>query len=220
MDNRKKIAVVTGGHSYDVIGFQQLFRKMPELDSYIQHMDDFCSSPEEVRDLYDAVVFYIMMTEEPTDEDLPWYQGKPKTALEHLGKTGQGIVVLHHALLAYPAWPVWGDICGLKNRSFRYFHDQQVATQVMRRDHPIVKCIDDFVIDDETYMTDEPDPDNEILLTTLHPKSTEALAWTRLYGTARVFCYQGGHDRLAWENPQFIQLLKQGIIWTTGNMEL
>lgn len=220
MDGRPKIAVVTGGHSYDVVSFQQLFRKMPELDVYVQHMDDFCSSPEEVRDAYDAVVFYIMMTEGPTDDGLPWYQGKPKTALEHLGKTGQGIVVLHHALLAYPEWPVWGDICGLKNRSFRYFHDQQVATNVVNRDHPIVAGICDFVINDETYMTDEPDPDNEILLTTLHPKSTEALAWTRQYGQSRVFCYQGGHDQLAWDQPELIRLLKQGIIWTTAKTSI
>ena len=95
MDKGRKIAVITGGHSYDVIGFQQLFRKMPELDIYIQHMDDFCSSPEEVRDFYDVVVFYIMMTEGPVDEALPWYQGKPKTALEHLGKTGQEIGRAH-----------------------------------------------------------------------------------------------------------------------------
>jgi len=31
-----KIAVVTGGHSYEVQPFAQLFRAMPLIDAYIQ----------------------------------------------------------------------------------------------------------------------------------------------------------------------------------------
>ncbi|MBD3182435.1 hypothetical protein GF312_09100, partial [Candidatus Poribacteria bacterium] len=102
-----KVAVVTGGHSYNVPGFHKLFRGLEGIDPYIQHIDDFSSSPEDVRDSYDVVLFYIMMSQGPTDEDLPWYSGKPKTAMEHLGETEQGIVILHHALLAYQEWPVW-----------------------------------------------------------------------------------------------------------------
>ena len=62
------------------------------------------------------VLFFFMMLEGPTDEGLPGYCGQPKTAIEHLGQTGQGIVILHHALLAYPQWPVWREIVGIADR--------------------------------------------------------------------------------------------------------
>ena len=115
--NPVKTAVVTGGHKYDLVNFHDLFHRLDGVQPYIQHMDDFASSPEEVRDSYDTVVFYIMLMEGPNDEGLAgWYAGKPKTALEHLGETQQGILVLHHAILAYPQWPLWNEIVGIEDR--------------------------------------------------------------------------------------------------------
>lgn len=46
MANKIKTAVVTGGHSYDVQSLHRLFRSFEDLDVYIQHMDDFCSSSQ------------------------------------------------------------------------------------------------------------------------------------------------------------------------------
>ncbi len=51
------------------------------------------------------VLFYTMFMDEPTDEGLPWHAGKPLDRLQGLGATSQGIVLLHHAILAYPRWP-------------------------------------------------------------------------------------------------------------------
>src|SRR5262245_4018763 len=99
------VAVITGGHSYDVPNFHRLFGSIAGAEVIVQHLDDFCSSAEKVRQGYDVVVFYIMMMETPRD-DGPWYNGRQRTALEQLGATRQGILVLHHALLAYPDWPV------------------------------------------------------------------------------------------------------------------
>ena len=52
-----KVAVVTGGHSYDVQKFRRLFRDIREADVYVQHMDDFSSSSDEVCRSYDVVLF-------------------------------------------------------------------------------------------------------------------------------------------------------------------
>ena len=76
-----RIAIITGGHSFDLIEFHELFRGFSSLDVYIQHLDDFASSPQEVRDSYDALVFYFFPREGPTDENQPWWRGKPKSAL-------------------------------------------------------------------------------------------------------------------------------------------
>ena len=109
-----KIAVVTGGHNYDVVNFNLLFRSLEGIDAYIQHMDDFTASPEEVRDSYNAVLFYTMLMDNPRDEGAPGYAGLPRTVLDHLGQTKQGIFMLHHAILAYPQY-------GVRNLSSRKY---------------------------------------------------------------------------------------------------
>jgi uncharacterized protein len=211
-----KTAVITGGHAYDVPNFHLLFRALPGIDAYIQHMNDFASSPEDVRDSYDAVLFYTMFMDEPIDEGLPWHAGKPLTALQRLGATGQGIVVLHHAILAYPRWPVWSDISGLNDRSFEFDHDQTLDVHVADSQHPITAGLHDWRMVDETYLMASPGADSQTLLTVDHPRSMKTIAWTRTYRNTRVFCFQSGHDNLTWPDANFQQVLRKGILWAAG----
>lgn len=212
-----KTAVITGGHAFDVVNFHKLFRRMEGIDAYVQHLDDFAVAPQEVRDSYDVVVFYIMMTKGPIDEGLPWYWGKPKTALENLGKTEQGIVVLHHAILAYPEWPLWDELVGIQNRKFGFYMDQDLSFKVTPSSHVITEGITDFDMIDESYtMNDASSKDSTILLTVDHPKSMKTIAWTRLYQKSRVFCYESGHDNSAYSNSNFAAILSRGIRWTAG----
>ncbi len=212
-----RVAVVTGGHSFDVPNFHGLFRALsPELDIYIQSIDDFAASPEAVRDRYDVVVFYLMMLPGPSDEGLPWYAGKPRTALAHLGTTKQGIVVLHHAILAYREWPVWGEITGLAERSFGYHMNETVTSHIVDPSHPITQGLADWTMIDETYTTPEPGEGSHLLITYDHPRSMKSIAWTRQYGNARVFCYQAGHDNQTWVDANFRLVLQRGILWAAG----
>ena len=36
-----RVAVVTGGHSFNVVEFHDLFGQLSGIRAYIQHMDDF-----------------------------------------------------------------------------------------------------------------------------------------------------------------------------------
>jgi uncharacterized protein len=213
-----RAAVITGGHSYDVINFRRLFRELEGIDAYVQHIDDFSTSPEEVRDAYDAVAFYTFLQEEPRDEDVPWYVGQPKTALAHLGATEQGIVVLHHALLAYPGWSLWDDMVGIEERGFGFHPEQTLEIEIANPDHPITRNLAPFSLVDETYTMDDAGEGSEILLTTSHPNSMRTIAWTRRYRNARVFCFESGHDNQAWSNPGFRQVLARGIRWAANTL--
>ena len=166
-----------------------------------------------VRDGYDVVVFYTMLMDGPTDDGGPWYAGRPKTALEHLGETEQGIVLLHHAILAYPQWPVWSEIVGIQDRSFGHHPEQTLRVEIANPEHPITGGRNAWEMADETYMMDEPGKDSEILLTANHPKSMGAIAWARMHRRARVFCFQSGHDNLTWANPHFGETVLRGIQW-------
>ncbi|MCY3991270.1 MAG: ThuA domain-containing protein [Caldilineaceae bacterium] len=212
-ENPIQLAVITGGHGYDVRNFHRFFRSLPGVDAYIQHMDDFASARAEVRDGYDVALFYTMLMDGPRD-DGPWYAGKPETALAHLGETAQGIILLHHAILAYPQWPLWSEIAGIEDRSFRHHPEQTVRIEIARPAHPITAGRSAWQMEDETYLMDEPDEDSEILLTADHPKSMKAIAWARTHKRARVVCFQSGHDNLTWANPGFGETVARAIRWT------
>jgi len=66
---------------------------------------------------------------------------------------------------------------------------------------------------DETYTMQEPGAGCEVLFTVDHDPSMQALGWVTEYKKARVFCFQPGHDHLAWENPTFREVLRRGIRW-------
>jgi hypothetical protein len=214
------VAVITGAKSHDVIGFYHLFHHLAGINSYIQHLDDFASAPERVRDSYEAVLFFFMMLEGPTDEGLPGYCGKPKLALERLTQTGQGIVVLHHALLAYPKWSLWNHLVGITDRHLSsYKHDEQIPLKVVDKDHPITQGLSDWTIVDETYQMASATGNHHSLLTTTHPQSMGTLAWVHQYQNSKVFCFQLGHDRQAWEDKNYQTILKRGIEWSCGRIK-
>jgi len=208
-----RVAVVTGGHSFDVPDFHRLFRSLRDVEACIQHMDDFASSPEEVRRAYDVVCFYHWLLETPTDDGLPWYCGKPRTALEALGETDQGILVLHHAILAYPLWPLWDELVGIAERSFQFHHGQQLHVEVAAADHPITRGLSSWDVTDETYDMADAREGSEILLTVDHPRSMRTIAWTRTFRNSRVFCLELGHDKVAYADSNFREVIRRGIVW-------
>ena len=211
------VAVITGGHCYDVPNFHRLFRGLKGVDVYIQHMDDFASTPENDRDSYDVVLFYIMLMAEPVDGG-EWYEGQPKAALDHLGTTDQGIFVLHHAILAYPTWDTWNSIVGIDERGFDFHPEQSIHVDVTAVDHPITAGMAGWDMVDETYTMADAGPGSDILLTIDHPRSMKTIAWTRQFRRSRVFCFQSGHDDWTWANASFRQVLQRGVQWCAGRI--
>jgi hypothetical protein len=173
-------------------------------------MEDFITTPEAVRDEYDTVVFYHML--------MPGPEGPIKTTLERVGMTEQGIVVLHHALLAHPEWGLWSEVVGIANRKFWFYHDQQIKVQVANTQHPITRGLQSWEMVDETYTMADADEGSEILLTVDHPKSMRTIGWTRQFKKSRVFCLESGHDNQAWANPNFREVLHRGISWSARRL--
>ncbi|MCA9836496.1 MAG: ThuA domain-containing protein [Trueperaceae bacterium] len=209
-----KLAVITGGHSFNVPEFRHLFERLEGVKAYIQHLDDFATASKEIRESYDALLFYIMMMDGPSDDE-PGFRGKPKTVLEQLGNSAQGIIVMHHGLLAYPDWSLWNDLVGIENRNLQsYEHDIGLNIKVVNPDHPITRGLSDWHMVDETYELQDPLPSVNTLLSVSAPKSMQTLAWTHSFKQSCVFCLQLGHDQRAWQNPHFQALLGNGIHWT------
>lgn len=212
-----KTAVVTGEHPFDVPALHTLFRDIPLVDFYPQHLDDFVADWGKMRQEYDVVVFYCFHQATPGQEQGWWQQGR-REALERLGEASQGVLVLHHALLAFPDWPLWSAVCGIADRSFSYHGGQTLGIEVVNAQHPITKGLTAWTMMDETYMMQDAGAASEVLLTTAHPLSMHTLAWTHHYRNARVLCLQSGHDSLAFANPSFRAVVAQGIHWLAGRI--
>ncbi len=210
-----KVAVITGGHHFDVIAFQQLWRELAGIDVYPQHLADFVASAPAVRAQYDALVFYIHLRDEIAHLGLsPGRNDTFHSVLAALGSTPQGIVVLHHGLLAFPDWPIWSELVGITDRTLHaYNHDEVLPCHVADPTHPVCVGLADWSMTDETYLMADADAGNHILITTDHPRSMTTLAWTRQHRLSRVFCLQSGHDQQTWNHARFRQLLQQGVTW-------
>lgn len=219
-DELIKVAVITGGKAFNVIEFHKLFNELKGIKSYIQHIDDFACATKEERSQYDVILFFFMMKEDvPTDDGLPAYCGHPKNVIEELRETSQGIVVLHHALLAYPCWSVWSDIVGIPKRQLlNYKHNETVNIQVENTMNTIIKNLRNWEMIDEIYLMENASNDNDVLLTVNNKNSMESIAWTRKNHSNNVFCFQSGHDKQTWENTNFKTVLERGIKWTVNKI--
>ena len=212
MTDKVSAAVITEWHPFDVMNFQRLFWRFPDVEAYPQAWDIFAKDAN--RDAYDVVVYYNMSFPAPEPDD-----PRRRYLEEQLGGSAQGIVLLHHAILSYEHWPFWNAVSGTTDRAFTFHTDQELRCRVSDAGHPITEGVDDFTIVDESYRMAEPDGDNEVLITTEHPNSLRALAWTRTYRSSRVFCYQSGHDDSSWSDPTFQRVLHRGILWAARRLD-
>ena len=223
-----KIALITGQHPFVVQDLQGFFRSIDEVDCYPQHMEDFVNDIGSARHInretywghphldYDVLVFYNMQRRLPDPEDR--FQKREIEVANLLGETSQGILMLHHAVLAYKGWQPWSDICGIEDRTSSSEREHPITITPANPDHPITKGMEPWEMVDETYMMNEPGEDCEPLLTTDDPHSMTTLGWTRQHGRSRVMVYTGGHSRIAYNTPEFRTVVVRGIQWLAGRL--
>lgn len=215
MKQKIKVAVLVECHPFDIIGFQKMLWSFEDCECYVQAFDLFVQD-EKNKDIYDCVLYYNMSL------SIPEKGSAVRDYLEkELGEKGQGIILLHHALLSFPRWDLWTQVSGVKVRceeSFQYHQNEMVREYIVNKQHPITSGIEDFVITDETYMIGEPEEEgNEILIETDNGMSISKIAWTRVYKKSRVFCYASGHDDEVYSNADFRKIIHQAIYWTVSD---
>lgn len=198
-----KIAVVTGEHGFREKDFDKVYKSMEGIEFVREDLDVFIDDPHQQD--YATVVFYNFHRPYPTEP-----QAK---AILGLTERGQGIVILHHAILAFPDWYTYADMCGIDDRDFDYHPKQTLQVQVVDPTHPITEGLTDWEMGDETYSMKSADDDSTILLTVDHPNSMDVIGWAREYDKSRIFCLQSGHDNVTYSNPNFREVLRRGIDW-------
>jgi len=221
-----KVAVVFQGHPYDVAGFRGMFDRMPDVDYYLQDLENWALDAGKCWHDYDVHLFYNMHYWGRFATRGRMAEYRVRDTIEHLGETEQGIIVLHHALLAFPDTANWSALCNIENRRLRGCDaGQTVTTEIANPDHPITRGLEPWTMTDELYVIDEPKQPkgfmqrgSDILLTTDHPKSMKALGWAHQYRKSRVFCYESGHDNLVYRDVSFQTVLNRAIRWTAKRL--
>ena len=159
-----KIAIVTGEHGFQQKQFDAVFESMEGIQFVREDLDDFINDPNQQD--YDTVVFYNFHRPYPTDPQA--------RAILGLTERGQGMVILHHAILAFPEWDAFSEICGVDDRSdFGYYPRQTLNVQIADTTHPITEDLTNWEMGDETYTMKSAGDDSAILLTVDHPNSME-----------------------------------------------
>ncbi|WP_436927533.1 ThuA domain-containing protein [Halosimplex amylolyticum] len=222
MEDDLSVALIVGGHSFDPLSMLTMFNKLPGIETYPQDLMTFVERSD-LRDEYDAAVFYNFHDNQGVPGLVlpPHLYDQVENAIRDLGEAGTGIVPLHHGVAAFVHSEEWRSVTGLDGGSLTGAHvGETFQVDVADPAHPVTEDLSSFEMTDETYTMDEPDGDSQVLLTTGHEPGMDALAWTRQYENARVFCYQSGHDNEAFGDPNFRQVLSHGIWWAAGVDEL
>jgi type 1 glutamine amidotransferase len=216
-DVKIRVMLVTGGHGYATNQFLRVFEENRDITFTHVVQAKTGSTAYDREDLlsYDCVVLYDMV-QNITDEQ--------KARFLSLFDNGVGLVVTHHALVSYQAWPEFERIIGgtypepqdKKGKvtpELGYEHDVEVPVVILAKDHPITAGLKDFQITDEIYWGFRTTKDAMPLITTMQPKSGRPLAWCRTEKNSRVAYLQLGHGPSAYDNANYRRLLAQSIQW-------
>ncbi|MDZ7369554.1 MAG: ThuA domain-containing protein, partial [candidate division KSB1 bacterium] len=214
------VLIITGGHEFDEAAFHSMFESMegirPQFASQPHANELYASSDLE----HIQVIIFYDMVQEISEEQ--------KNAFLVLVENGKGLVFLHHSLVSYQHWDEFTRIRGGKyilpeslpesdrSSASTYQHDVRFPVQIIDTKHSVTAGLSDFELTDEVYgnlyLLDSVTP----LLRTTHPSSSPIIGWTNRYGASRIVCLQPGHDRRAYENPHYRQLVWNAIVWAAG----
>jgi type 1 glutamine amidotransferase len=208
--------LITGGHDHET-SFYTLFHGYEDLGR-VPVSGSAEAFKNDLRDKYDVIVMYDF------SRDLT---EAGKKNLRNFVESGKGIVVLHHALLNYQAWPWWYE--EVVGGSYRLQKQGDVASSTYKADqkifaapdgeHPITRGIKPFQVVDETYKHMWISGRARPLLITDNPNGDRFLAWVGPCTTSRVVAIQMGHGPTVFSDPAYRTLVHNAILWSAGRLK-
>lgn len=145
---------------------------------------------------------------------------REKAAKENLLRfirEGGGLMFFHFTGGAFQDWPEYRTIAArVWNPEFRGHDPYQAFTvNVVKKDHAVMKGIQDFRITDELYTCMDGDREIEVLAEAKSSVDgkTYPMVFVFTEGKGRGFHTVLGHDGRAFESPELGELLRRGALW-------
>ncbi len=127
---------------------------------------------------------------------------------------GKGFIALHCASFCFRNSPEVVEMIGGQFKSHGY---DSFPAVIIHPEHPVMKDVPSFVTRDETYVHDKISKNIQVLSERVEGSHHEPYTWVRPYGEGRVFYTAYGHDEVTFNNPGFLQLVRNGILWAVGD---
>ena len=221
----RRLLAIARGHPYDREAYAGLLRELEEFD--VCHVEQpaaqRCIGTRAARD-FDAIVCYDMPGVDFTSDDAPrLVTADADFMADYLAmlEAGIGIVYLHHALAAWPAWPEYAEIVGGRfhyreaQLRGRHWPDSGYCHGVTHGvgkvgSHPVTEGIPErFEITDELYLCPVFEDDVVPLL-----RSDYDFQAARFYSAANAVAGQM-NSRKGWSHPAGSNLV--GWVKRAGN---
>jgi type 1 glutamine amidotransferase len=211
----------SAGYRHDVIpASREILKRIGEKEPRFEvtASEDVSVFTAENLRRFGAVMFF-------TTGELPM-SDLQKKALTDFVRVGGGFLGVHSATDTFYEWPEYGRLIG------GYF-DQHPWHQSVRIDNadpfslltaPLGRSL---TLTDEIYQIRDFDAAGSNVLLRLDPTSVDLgrenvhrhpygwpLAWTRAYGSGRVFYSAIGHEEGVWRDARFQTLLHNAVLWT------
>ncbi|PWU03418.1 MAG: ThuA domain-containing protein [Terriglobia bacterium] len=215
----------TAGFRHDSIPVSiDVLRGLAPAQLEVTATEDLATITAESLQAFDAVFFF-------TSGELPISDGQ-KSALLEFVRGGKGFGGAHSATDTFYTWPEYKNLIGATFDGHPW--TQRVRMMIEDPTNPIVSHLaPGFEIDDEIYQFRDFSRRRLRVLMRLDTSSVDlsapginrtdgdfASAWVQPYEQGRVFYTALGHFDSTWRDPRFQQMLRNALLWLTGQIEI
>ncbi|MDX5339490.1 MAG: ThuA domain-containing protein, partial [Cyclobacteriaceae bacterium] len=135
-------------------------------------------------------------------------------ALKDYVQSGKALIPIHSASWCFRNSDWYVSAVG---GQFSTHGTGRFTGKIVDASHPIMNGIEEFETWDETYVHSNLNPDMHILMERVEGDKQEPYTWTREEGKGRVFYTAYGHNEETWKQPEFQELVANGILWAVGD---
>lgn len=172
---------------------------------HITYTEDPDDLNKETLELYDGLMLYANHDSITPDQE---------TALLDFVKNGKGFIPVHSASFCFRNSDEFVKMTG---GQFLEHGADTFTAQIIDPDHPSMEGLTPFTTWDETYIHDKISDDIHVLMERVDGDHREPYTWVKNYGEGRVFYTALGHDHQTWNQPEFLELLKNGVLWAVDD---
>jgi len=170
---------------------------------------DYFATPECLTDQMLALYDTVMLFGEPAGE----INEAQLAALNKFVESGRGLVPVHTASGWFEGNAGYAALVGGRQTG----HGGKVSAVVLKAEHPAMAGVKDFAGLDEAVVNElAADAGRTVLMEWVDGSKRHPWAWVRSQGKGRVFYTAGGHDQRTWKNPEFQLILRNALVWSSG----
>ena len=137
-----------------------------------------------------------------------------EAALKEYVESGKGFIPLHSASFCFQNSDWYVEAVG---GQFQSHGTGDFTVDIINAEHPVMQGVEVFETWDETYIHTRINPDMTVLMEREENGHREPWTWVRNQGKGRVFYTAYGHNERTWSQPNFHNLVANGVLWAIGD---